>query len=209
MMTSDISRRRKALFAEGSDSVRPVRLERNTGWTLADSSTRPGAGGIGGRRESGYRSGGWELPARDSTASEHDDWTLHRHASVAKAKRPPASALYRIGAYRFMLANRDRWPIAAMACVLGVSRQGYYAWKKRALRNGDGAGKNWPAASAGFREVAWKVSAAEVESNLRRRGWEIPRDQVAGVLRQARIIPLDDGGWAVPDEPVRAASQGS
>lgn len=97
-----------------------------------------GVARFGGRRESSYWSGGWEIPAADGP----------RHSGIARPGILKGLDGYaepfvhtnarecRMEAYRFMTANRTRWSISTMARVLGVSRRGYYAWRSRVSQAG-------------------------------------------------------------------------
>ena len=154
-------------------------------------SDGPSAAGTGGRRESGYRSGGWEIPAKDSKQHGSD------RAEVAGEwwYGLPEPALYRIGAYRFMMARRTRWTVAAMARALGVSRQGYYAWRKGLTAAEVQAAGVAPAIGSALLDIGAVASAAEIERNLRRRGLKIGRAQVASAMQRVEISPVLDDGW--------------
>ena len=158
----------------------------------------PSAAGTGGRRESGYRSGGWEIPAKDSKqhGSGEPGGRSDRAEVAAKWRYGlPEPALYRIGAYRFMMARRTRWTVAAMARALGVSRQGYYAWRKGLTAAEVQAAGAAPAIGSALLDIGAVASAAEIERNLRRRGLKIGRAQVASAMQRVEISPVLDDGW--------------
>ena len=191
--------RSKARSSRARGSDRRDGLAAAWDWPAAASSEGPSAAGTGGRRESGYRSGGWEIPAKDSKQhGSGERWGRSDRAEVAAERRDalPEPALYRIGAYRFMMAQRTRWTVAAMARALGVSRQGYYAWRKGLAATEVQAEGAAPAIGSAFLDIGALANAAEIERNLRRRGWKIGRAQVASAMERVEISPVLDDGWS-------------
>ncbi len=88
-----------------------------------------------------------------------------------------------------MSANQARFPIAATARVLGVSRAGYYAWAKRppsAHTEADAALlKRVQAVHATSRQT---YGAPRVQADLREAGERHSRKRIARLMRQAGLV---------------------
>ena len=111
---------------------------------LANSSLRPRRSAIGWPSRTG-RDGRREVePVADAGLSVAEREELSRLRRENKQLRLERDILSRsdglvrprdrrdpVRLFRFMSANQARFPIAAMARVLGVSKAGYYAWRHR------------------------------------------------------------------------------
>jgi hypothetical protein len=83
-----------------------------------------------------------------------------------------------------------------MARALGVSRQGYYAWRKGLTAAEVQAEPTAPAIGRAFLDIGALANAAQIERNLRRRGLKIGRAQVASAMERVEISPVLDDGWS-------------
>lgn len=110
-----------------------------------------------------------------------------------------------------MLANEGAWAISEMCAALGVTRQGYYAWRSRGpsahgLRDAELAEKisEVHAASRGH------YGAPKVLAELRRAGVQTSRKRVARIMREMGLSGTTRGCAKRPKgEPKQAAPQAS
>lgn len=90
--------------------------------------------------------------------------------------------------FSFIEAKRARWPVAAICRVLGVTRSGYYAWRRRPLG---------PRARESQRllvaiQESWKRSgrnygSPRVLQDLRAQGWRVGNRRVEQLMRNNGI----------------------
>jgi transposase InsO family protein len=87
-----------------------------------------------------------------------------------------------------MKANRDRWPIARMARLLGVSTSGFYAWLVREPSQQASSDalllariRTLHASSRGT------YSAPRIHAQLAREGMHVGRKRVARLMRMAGL----------------------
>jgi putative transposase len=90
--------------------------------------------------------------------------------------------------YRFMREQQGAHSVAKMARVLGVSRSGYYAWKRRppSRRKRERAVLR-EEISAIQREKKYRYGSPRVTAELRRRGKRVGRNRVARIMRESGL----------------------
>ena len=91
--------------------------------------------------------------------------------------------------FEFMSANQARFPVAAMARVLGVSKAGYYAW---ATRSPSARAEADAALLARVRTIhaasRETYGAPRIHAELRKAGERHGRKRIARLMRQAGLV---------------------
>ena len=86
--------------------------------------------------------------------------------------------------FAFVRAYQDRYPIACMCRVLGVSASGYYAWRKRPpsqrALDSEALSRRIAAIHADLRQT---YGARRVHAELKAQGVRVSRQRVARLMR--------------------------
>ena len=86
--------------------------------------------------------------------------------------------------FAFVWAYQDRYPIACMCRVLGVSTSGYYAWRTRSpserAQESEALGRRIAAIHADSRQT---YGARRVQAELKAQGVRVSRQRVARLMR--------------------------
>jgi putative transposase len=93
-----------------------------------------------------------------------------------------------VSCYRFIVAEKARYPIAVLCRVLGVARAGYYAWSNRGLSQ---RGQADAELTAEIRTIHAKsrqtYGAPRVHATLRASGQRVGRKRVARLMAAANL----------------------
>jgi len=85
--------------------------------------------------------------------------------------------------YKFIDNNRLSHSVEKMAGVLGVTRSGYYAWKKRGISERERANEELAEEIENIQEkVKYRYGSLRVVRELRRRGRKVGRNRVARIM---------------------------
>ena len=88
-----------------------------------------------------------------------------------------------------MSANEGSWRVSGMRSALGVTRQGYYAWRRRPPSARDERDLEPARPISGVCEASRRIyGAPKVHMELLRRGFRTSRKRVARLMR--------DDGWS-------------
>ena len=96
-----------------------------------------------------------------------------------------------------MKQHKERWTIAKMAKVLGVSRSGYYAWAKRKKsRYAEEEQFLAKLVKAIFDSHYGRYGSPRIWYELKSRGWSVSRKRVARLMREKKLAARRPRKWA-------------
>ena len=90
--------------------------------------------------------------------------------------------------YRFMAAHRGEHRVEKMAENLGVTRSGFYAWRRRGRAARQAADEQLRELIEGIQEeVHYRYGSPRMTRELRRRGHRVGHNRVARLMRQGKL----------------------
>ena len=91
--------------------------------------------------------------------------------------------------YRFVKQAQDRYPVAIMCEMLGISRSGYYAWKKRMPSQRELDNQALIKHIRRIHQMSRKTyGSPRVHAELWKRGWRCNHKRIARLMRQEGLV---------------------
>ena len=90
--------------------------------------------------------------------------------------------------YKFIEMSRSEFEVGKMCRALGVSRSGYYAWRRKPVSDREKENQKLAAAIRDIHEWSRNTyGSPRVHAELRDRGYRIGRNRVARLMREQKI----------------------